>query len=548
LTLSGQHERPGTFFNSSFSGVPRVIIVTRMMATNPQPGVPELMAGLGRAPVPDPSPQSLPAGWTKPIDRVIFVFLLLFAITLPFSVKGAHHALQAAALLWLATVIFGRKRILPQPLVAPMLVFLLLSGLSALLSPAPLYSWTRMKMVCLILVATLFAQTVRRLSELKAIAAVLVISAVASAGLTAWQMTAGIGVSIQSLPPQSPLAQAGLAPGDIIASLNGHSVRTPKAFRERLQQVPASGNVKLQVLRGNMDSGLERFSIDTNHDALVGSGLLAEGAVKRGHPLRAQGTFHHYAVYAELLVQLALLTWGLTIAAFRQHSKLSWLLLAASLATTGALAATKTRSSLGALLLAALAIACLTFGRRQRIAILAFFAVLVAVSTMWLYQTRGFWWVDLRDPGTQYRVALWQDGLRLARQHPWFGVGMDSVTVRGSAWQIQAYKTFHTQRHFHSDWVQLAAECGLPALAAFIWLIAAYFIFLLRRLRRTRSADWFAHGLTLGVFAGLLGFLIESFVQYNLGEEQVVVAFWALAGLSFALARLQTSPEAAPAA
>jgi hypothetical protein len=39
----------------------------------------------------------------------------------------------------------------------------------------------------------------------------------------------------------------------------------------------------------------------------------------------------------------------------------------------------------------------------------------------------------------------------------------------------------------------------------------------------------------------MLGFLIESVVQYNLGEQQVVAALWFFAGMAFAADRVVSS-------
>src|SRR5277367_2076373 len=75
------------------------------------------------------------------LDGAIFFFLCLFAILLPHSIKGSQHAWQIACLLWLFSLALARRRPFPQPLSAPLLAYVTLSGISTALSPDPYLSW-----------------------------------------------------------------------------------------------------------------------------------------------------------------------------------------------------------------------------------------------------------------------------------------------------------------------------------------------------------------------------------------------------------------------
>ncbi len=66
----------------------------------------------------------------------------------------------------------------------------------------------------------------------------------------------------------------------------------------------------------------------------------------------------------------------------------------------------------------------------------------------------------------QYRRMMWADGLRLMGEHPWLGVGMNTVTVRWRELGLRAYEQFGLQSHFHSTPIQLGVERGLLGLAA----------------------------------------------------------------------------------
>jgi O-antigen ligase len=477
------------------------------------------------------------------IDHIVSLLLLLSVLAIPHSVKGMQHTYKVALLLWVTALALGLRKALPQPLASPLFLYLVLSAVSTILSPTPVLSWDRMKIVVLLLVAIVFAQNLGSLKQIKFLVSVLLFSSVLSAGYTAWQYAAGIGVKVTGLPAGSELANAGIATGDIIRSIDGHQVRTPEQFRSSAKSEGRADLVTLQVLRGQQQGKpLCREMVRIHGQQLAAGTPGMQLAV--GRPDRAQGFLGHYVTYAEVLLQIALLAWGLLIAGVQRKQRAKWIFVFVFLAIVGTIAATQTRSALGAVMLAAFVVLLIGSRGSIRKAALAGFGIALIASTLWIWKTRGYFWVDMRDLGTQYRVMVWEDGMRLVRQHPLFGVGMESVRVFSDQWGMRAYKDFHVQGHFHSTPIQLAAERGLPALGAWIWLMIAYLSFLKRLLDRVRSADWFLLGIVLGITGSVIGFLVESVVQYNMGEEQVVSVLWLFMGLAVALNRILRQEDA----
>ncbi len=93
-----------------------------------------------------------------------------------------------------------------QPLALPLLAYIVLSALSTILSPEPQLSWGYMKLVCYTaMVATLFAQNLTRLSQVRVLVVLLLLSATAAAAFTAWQYTYGIGVRVDWVDAESQL-------------------------------------------------------------------------------------------------------------------------------------------------------------------------------------------------------------------------------------------------------------------------------------------------------------------------------------------------------
>src|SRR5271169_4892630 len=115
----------------------------------------------------DASRPSVAARWLRWLEGLIFFFLILFAVLLPHSIKGARHAWMAAGFLWLAKLAIERKRPFPQALSAPLLAYIVLSGISTALSSDPYLSWPRMRVVCLMLAGTVVAQNLQRLSQVR---------------------------------------------------------------------------------------------------------------------------------------------------------------------------------------------------------------------------------------------------------------------------------------------------------------------------------------------------------------------------------------------
>jgi len=76
--------------------------------------------------------------------------------------------------------------------------------------------------------------------------------------------------------------------------------------------------------------------------------------------------------------------------------------------------------------------------------------------------------------------------------------------------------------HLHNIYIQYAAERGLPALAALLWLIGRMLADFRRGLRRVaREARFVLHGAV----AVILAILAEGFFEHNLGDSEILTMF-----------------------
>jgi O-antigen ligase/polysaccharide polymerase Wzy-like membrane protein len=483
-----------------------------------------------------PDPVSLP-GWAHWTDSAIFMCLAVIAICAPIATKGATNAFRAAIVLWLIKMCAGRARFYRQPLSLPLLLFLSFSFISTLFSVDPFLSWGRMRTVTLLFIAVLLPQTLISLRQIKILTALLISACCLTVMYTAWQYTAGIGVKLVATGvPGSRLSKFGLQPDDIIQRVNGKRTLTPQQLFTRLRQEPTDAEVHLLAARS---APAEHLKISIQHRQELENYLQQPGfTLGRGHPARAEGFLKHYFPYSEVLVLIGVLVWGLCIAGGNVSVWLRVILCFAFLAITAAVGLTLTRISLVSLLLGSLLISLMRAERKTMVRVLLGFIVVIALGVHWIDQRRALTIFDTADPGTQYRLLMWRDSIKLIRAHPVVGVGLDSVSGDWPRWDLEAYRRFPLHTHFHSTPIQLAVECGLPTLTVWMALMTAYLVFLVRLLRLTRHQGWFAQGLTLGVLGGLVAFLLISLVQYSFGDAEAMVVFWFCMGLVLAVQRV----------
>jgi O-antigen ligase len=278
----------------------------------------------------------------------------------------------------------------------------------------------------------------------------------------------------------------------------------------------------------------EPLTVKVAAGEVLRAGLDRAEAVVLGRPIRASGFYKHYVPFSELLVLIALLAWGLMLPA---HGWTKGILAILFLLFTASMVSTVTRSAMAFLLLACLVVLWQVAGWKLRMASVALAIVALLLGSIWIQHRRKLGWVATADPGTQYRLVIWRDGLRLIARHPLVGVGFDNVVRHPDHWDIQAYRQFPLQSHFHSTIVEYAVDGGLLTLAAWLWLLTAYGWLLLSTARAVRG-NAFAHGLALGLLGSLVAFFAMSLVHYTGGDAEVMTVFWFLMGLALALQQI----------
>lgn len=479
-----------------------------------------------------PAPQDR---WT----RLAGAFLLLFAAALPHSIAAAQAAAGLAAVSWLVGLLARWQRPAPTPLDVPLLLFLLVSTLAAVFSLEPGVSVAKLGGTGLALIVLVTAAVLASRRQAILLVGVLLGSAAVGAVLVDAEKVVGRGAEVVSLAPTSPF-QPHIQVRDVILRCDAQAIKNPTGLARVLAAHDPTAPLTCQAVRG----GILPFNFTLPAEQLPArAGPEAWGyEAKPGRSLRARGSYGHHVTYAEVLLQLTALACGLWVACPRKWSRPGFVLTLLVLLLAGALAATFTRASWAGLLVAGVAMVWMRVGWRLRVVtLLAVPLVLLGLNAL-LVRERGVGFYNPADLSVQYRRMMWEDGWRLIGEHPWLGVGMDTVLVRWQELGLRAYEKFELHSHFHSTPIQLGVERGLLGLGAWLLLMGLYLRLPLRLLARTRSGqEWWSHGLALGAFGATCGFLASGLLHYNFGDSEVAMVFWLLAGVAVALERLNGS-------
>jgi O-antigen ligase len=156
---------------------------------------------------------------------------------------------------------------------------------------------------------------------------------------------------------------------------------------------------------------------------------------------------------------------------------------------------------------------------------------------------------DPTDPTNRDRVAMLKSGKAMIEDHPLVGVGPNMVPKE----YLAKYKTpdavdpadkpNDTRSHLHNVPVQLAAERGLPALAAWLWFMVVAGRDLFRLARRS-----VAPALPMAGLAAVIALFVAGLFEHNFGDSEVLFLFLGLISLPFAAVNGSPGAEADDAA
>lgn len=162
--------------------------------------------------------------------------------------------------------------------------------------------------------------------------------------------------------------------------------------------------------------------------------------------------------------------------------------------------------------------------------------VLLAASSVPGLRHRALSALDLRR--NQDRILLWKAALRMAADHPWAGVGFGAFVREYPNYRLPGDPNT-TPPFAHNLPLSLAAETGLPGLAAFLVFLGAVVRAGYRTTVRSPDPD---RTVNAGAAAALAAVLVQQLVDGTLQSFHLGFAFWILAA---ALLAPRSSPSGA---
>jgi len=145
-----------------------------------------------------------------------------------------------------------------------------------------------------------------------------------------------------------------------------------------------------------------------------------------------------------------------------------------------------------------------------------------------------------RDPALAIRFEMWQVGLNMIKAHPWVGVGPNNIPEVYDLYLpkgLAPIAGFHS--HLHDNFIQFAAERGLPCLAAWVWLMAALLGYAWKIRRRAGPGRWMVDA----AIAAWLAFVVEGFFEFNFGTSPVLMVFLFVVSTPFIVERVEAARE-----
>jgi O-antigen ligase len=134
------------------------------------------------------------------------------------------------------------------------------------------------------------------------------------------------------------------------------------------------------------------------------------------------------------------------------------------------------------------------------------------------------------------RLRFYRDSARLVLDHPLAGVGPGMYRWRFRPYQTETAHSLY--QHAHNDYLETAAEWGVPLAVAAWALVGSLLVRSVRTFRE--SGDPWRRGVALGCGAAILSILVHSLIDFDLQTPANLVVFAAIAGVAWAVVRTRS--------
>jgi len=139
---------------------------------------------------------------------------------------------------------------------------------------------------------------------------------------------------------------------------------------------------------------------------------------------------------------------------------------------------------------------------------------------------RSVWAPDPKLDSNADRVAMRSTGIRMIQAHPVLGVGPEHVERNFVKHMPDDLAKPPWVGHLHNIYLQFAAERGVPALLAMLWLLGKALVDFRAALRRLRPEEATRRCVLHAAVACMIGILVGGWWEHNLGDSEVLASVW----------------------
>ena len=135
------------------------------------------------------------------------------------------------------------------------------------------------------------------------------------------------------------------------------------------------------------------------------------------------------------------------------------------------------------------------------------------------------------DSSTSYRLGIWEGTLRMLEDIGLYGIGIGEGAF-AKAYPVYSLAGIEAAPHSHNLYLQIAVETGVFSLIAFLCFVFIFaqcsFTFCKNAMNRANRS------ICLGIFCGVLAFLIQGMTDYVWYNYRIFLLFWLIVGLGVA--------------
>jgi len=469
-------------------------------------------------------------------ERVILFSLVMYALFAPHSIAITQTSYLLGLVAWGVQLVATREfRQRKSPVDIALFGFFACCVVSSFLSYDPLVSTKGLKSPAFFLAFYFVSTNVKSLRFASFLVLALIVSCLVNVGYSAVTLGIGRGLQIDGITPDSVFANPSIEVGDVIVEADGRVVNTPDDLVRIIDSQRGRLRIKLQRNEAVSETSIPRQSIKE----APGVGFSRLGiTTSPGRNFRIMGFYSHYETYAEVLQLIAAMAVGLLMAIPNKRSRTAWFLCLVIPLLAVTLILTSTRAALVGLATAVGVMALSNSRRRVAVAAMAIILIMLPLALVAVERARGISVFDPEEGSTAWRLEVWREAFGIIKDNPLVGIGKGSEAKLKESLGLYD-KGRLPPGHFHSTPVQIAVWWGLLALifyCSFMTIVVAETGRLIKEVKP--RAEWQPLGIALGGLGAVVAFNVSSIVHFNFGDGEVVMAFWLLTGLVFAVRRI----------